>query len=57
MIQSNLTNLHPNKYSQEFYFYPLAVKLNRCVESCNTLNDLSNKVCVRNKTETSACST
>ena len=52
MIQSNLTNLHPNKYCQEFYYYPLAVKLDRCVESCNTLNDLSNKVCVPNKTET-----
>ena len=26
-------------------------KLDRCVESCNTLNDLSNKVCVPNKTE------
>ena len=29
-----------------------AVNLDRCVyESCNTLNDLSNKVCVPNKTE------
>ena len=27
------------------------VKLDRCVGSCNTLNDLSNKVCVPNKTE------
>ena len=27
------------------------VKLGRCVGSCNTLNDLSNKVCVPNKTE------
>ena len=27
------------------------VKLGRCVRSCNTLNDLSNKVCVPNKTE------
>ena len=26
-------------------------KLDRCVRSCNTLNDLSNKVCVPNKTE------
>ena len=29
----------------------LPVILNRCVGSCNTLNDLSNKVCVPNKTE------
>ena len=28
------------------------LKLNyRCVESCNSLNDLSNKVCVPNKKE------
>ena len=26
-------------------------KLDRCVESCNTINDLSNKVYVLNKTE------
>ena len=32
--------------------YPFAVKLlDRCVGSCNTLYDLSNKVCVPNKTE------
>ena len=27
------------------------VKLDRCVGSCHTLNDFSNKVCVPNKTE------
>ena len=37
--------------SQEFHYYPFAVKLDRCVGSCNTLNDLSNKVYVPNKTE------
>ena len=40
-----------NEYSQELHYYPFTVKLNRCVGSCNTLNDLSNKVCVPNKTE------
>ena len=50
MIQLTLIILHPNEYSQEFHYYPLAVKLDRCVGSCNTLNDLSNKVCVPNKT-------
>ena len=44
-----LINLHPNEYSQEFYYYPFAVKLDSCVGSCNTLNDLSNKICVQNK--------
>ena len=51
MIQPTFINLHPNEYSQEFHYYPFAVKLDRCVESCNTLNDLSNKVCIPNKTE------
>ena len=26
------------------YYYPFVIKLDRCVESCNTLNDLPNKV-------------
>ena len=46
-----LFNLHPNGYSQEFRYCLFAVKLDRWIESCNTLNDLSNKVCVPNKTE------
>ena len=50
MIQSTLINLRPNEHSHEFHYYPFAVKLDRCVGSCNTLNDLSNKVCVANKT-------
>ena len=32
-------------------FYRLKVKSDRCVLSCNTINDLSNKVCVPNKTQ------
>ena len=51
MIQPTLISVHSNEYSQEFHYYPFAVKLDRCVRSCNTLNDLSNKVRVRNKTE------
>ena len=50
MIQPTLINLHPNEYSQEFHYYLFAGKLDRCVGSSNTLNDLSNKVCVPNKT-------
>ena len=42
MNQTTLINLHPNEYSQEFHHYPFSVKLDRCAESCNTLNDLSN---------------
>ena len=51
MIQSTLINLHPNEYSQEFHYYPFAAKLDRCVGSCNTLKDLSNKACDLNNTE------
>ena len=48
---TTLINLHPNEYSQELHCYPFAVKLDKCVGSCNTLNDISNKVCAPNKTE------
>ena len=51
IIQPTLINLHPNEYSQELHYYPFAVKLDRCVGSCNTPIDLSNKVCAPNKTE------
>ena len=46
-IQRALIESHPNKYSQELHYRPFAVKLDKCVGSCNTLN----KVCVANKTE------
>ena len=51
MIQAILTNLHPNDHSQEFHYYPISVKLDRCVGNCNTVIDLSIKVCIPNKTE------
>ena len=37
--QPALINLHPNEYSQEFHCYQFVVKFDRCVGSCNTLND------------------
>ena len=46
---STFINLHPTECSQEFHYYPLVVKLDRCVGSCVTLNDLSNKLCVQKK--------
>ena len=46
MIYTNLINLHPNEYSQELHYYHFAVKLDNCVASCNTLNDLSKRICV-----------
>ena len=51
MNQPTVINLHPNEYSQGLRHYPFAVNLDRCVGSCNTLDDLSNRVSVLNKTE------
>ena len=50
-IHPTLISLHRNNYSQEFYYYPFSVKLDRCVGRCNIINDLSNKVCVPKKTK------
>ena len=36
MTQPTLTDLRPNEYSQEFHYYPFAVKLDRCVGNCNS---------------------
>ena len=33
----------------KFHYYPSAVELDRLDERCNTLNDLSNKVCIPNE--------
>ena len=49
--QPTLINFHPNEYNQELQYYPFAIKLGKCAGSCNTLNDLYNRVCVSNKTE------
>ena len=51
MIQPTLINLHPNEYTQGIHYYSFAVNLYRCIGICNTLNDLSNRICVPNKTE------
>ena len=50
-IQPTPINIHSIEYNKEFHYYPFAVKIDGCVGSCNTLNDLFNKVCVPNKTE------
>ena len=51
MAQPILINLHPNEYIQGLCYFPFPVKLDRCMRSCNTLNDLPNKACVRKETE------
>ena len=50
-IQPTLINLHRNEYNQELHYCPFAVKLDQCVGSCDTLNDLSDRVCFPNKTK------
>ena len=52
-IEPTFINLHPNEYSQGFHHYRFTFKLDKCVGYCNTLNDLSNKVCIPNKTDDS----
>ena len=51
MIPTTLIKLHPDEYSQELHFYSFVVNLDRGDGRCNTCNELSNKVCVPNKTE------
>ena len=53
MTQPTLINVHLNKHRQEFHYYPFLVKLDRCVRSCNALNDFSNQLWVPNKTKNS----
>ena len=51
MTHHTLINLNPNEYVELIHYYPLVVNSDRCVGSCNTLNDLSNTLCNLNKTE------
>ena len=50
-IQPTFINSNPNEYNQQLHYHLFAVKLDKCDGSCNTLNGLSNRVCVPNKTE------
>ena len=51
VLLGNLINLHSNKYSDKCRYYAFAVKLDKCIRSCNNLGDLFNKLCVPKKTE------
>ena len=50
MTQPTLINPHPDEYTKGLRYYQFAVKLDRCARICNTLNDLSNRVDIPNKT-------
>ena len=47
--QRTLITLHPNEYIKGLRYYLLAVNIDRCMESCITVNDISSKVYVSNK--------
>ena len=49
--QPTVVNLHPNEHTQGLHHYLFLVNLNRCVGSCNTHNNMSNKVCASRKAE------
>ena len=51
MIQPTLINIHPNEDTEGLHYYPFAVNFDRCVQSCNALNDLSNRLCMQSKTK------
>ena len=51
ITQHTLINLRLKEYSQGLRCYLFAVNLDGCMGSGNTLNDLSNKLCVLHKTE------
>ena len=51
MSRYTLTDLNPNEYNQRLHYYPFTVNLDRSNRICNTLNDLSKKISVPNKTE------
>ena len=40
MTQPTLTNLHPSEYIEALRYYLLAINLDRCIGSYNTLDDI-----------------
>ena len=45
-----LSNLNPGKHNQVLSNYSLIVSLDRCKESCNNLDDPSDRICALNET-------
>ena len=45
------TLISPDKYNQGLRYYSFMVNLDRCSESCNTLNDPSGRTCIPNETQ------
>ena len=51
MIYSTLINLHHKEYVQRLHYYTFAADLDIYVESCNTINELYNKLSFPKKTK------
>ena len=51
MTQPTLINWHLHEYIKGLRYYSFAFNLDRCIESCNILNYLSNEVFVPKKTK------
>ena len=49
MTQLTVINLYHNECIERLRYYPFAFHSDRYMGSCNTLNDLSNQVCVPKK--------
>ena len=47
MTRSTLIDLNDDEYNQGLRYYPFMVNLDRCNGSCNTPDDLSNRICVQ----------
>ena len=43
--------MNTSKNTSTSHRFAIKLELDRCFGSCNTINDLSNKVCVPNKTK------
>ena len=46
-----IINLYPNEYGQRSHYYPVTVNVGRCMRNRNDFTDLSNILCVPDKTE------
>ena len=51
IAKPTLINLRPIEYIEGLHYYVFGVNLDRFMRRFNTVNDLSNKVCLPNKTE------
>ena len=51
MTLPTLINLIRDEYMKGLQYYPFAVNLDKCTGSCNSLNDLFNRIYISNKTE------